>query len=83
METLQSAACGGVVKKLVIMTSLGVSILASDALAIDLAIKGTASESLAASNNYFEVFVCELHFHHHCPEFNRYHSPIIISDLVL
>jgi len=53
METLQSAACGGVVKKLVIMTSLGVSILASDALAIDLAIKGTASESLAASNNYF------------------------------
>ena len=48
METLQSAACGGVVKKLVIMTSLGVSILASDALAIDLAIKGTASESLAA-----------------------------------
>ena len=35
------------------MTTLGVSILASDALAIDLAIKGTASESLTASNNYF------------------------------
>src|SRR5215510_9131171 len=35
------------------MTTFGVGILASDAFAIDLAIKGTASESLAASNNYF------------------------------
>src|SRR5262245_33855405 len=35
------------------MTTLGGSILASDALALDLSIKGTATESLAASHNYF------------------------------
>jgi len=41
------------VKKLAFMTILGVGIITSDAFAVNLAIKGTATETLTASDNYF------------------------------
>ena len=40
---------------LVILTSLGTSILASSAFAADVSVKGSASQTLDASNNYFLV----------------------------
>ena len=42
-------------KTLVFMTALGMSILASGAFAADVSIKGNATETLEASNNYFLV----------------------------
>src|SRR5205085_2431425 len=46
---------GGIVKKLVIMTTLGVGTLASAAFATDLSIKSNVTETLSASDNYFLV----------------------------
>ena len=40
---------------LVVMTSLGTSILASSAFAADVSVKGSAGQTLEASSNYFLV----------------------------